>query len=880
MDRLFCFGRPARPADQSRKLKPARRSFSLSPFSKHKPSPSVSDESSPLRLPSFSPEARPITEEKHFEDLRPESPGRTSAYAVLGSSAVTPTLASHSHDALPIHRLVTPSPLPLLPPTPPAHFRSFSASPKMPPVSPQSLRPVSTNANPLSRSDLIRKSRKLEQVLGETPHLNVRPPAEINFLSQPPTPSSPSLSPKLVRRNSTTLSTISFGDGRISIDTVSTALPDNGDLHPGMRQRTKSTGVFRKSMSSRAFHLGIGDATHDDGVPRAFSHDHPAIVSPKQPILNIVAFPLPAPSGPTTRPATATSATSDFTVSDRSQIRGESATAVCLERVPSSPRGEIGVSIVVPSDPRRAEGEGEAPGSGVSPSSGSKPHAERPDASPASISASAASLSPGDAGLRPEAESGDTQDSLRSVPQTQTQTPQSSSPDSHAQSPEPRPQTRTQMQNPRDSLHRDESFTLTPAQSQAQARALQLQKLARLRRRLGETRVPAQLVFSDWVPDDADAEADAGGALDGDAAVVPRPGARSAIDLGVKGGSTGRASSKRGKRGPKRVQTADPDHNERYKNAKKEKEGETVNGVRHASFEFPGEMKLSAKEKALNVRRAFKMAQVFGTPPPLSLLQISSAPAVPPLSFKYPEGSASKASLASLAYMLDHDRDSLFDLLSSVKPAEGAEEDEEPVDWPYERDGANRQSVVSTNITTAPGAGVGAGATPPTDANAATKPDDFQNRRRRAAKLSRFFGIGYHDLFSIMLHEQVSVTDTDTDGDDNDTVMVATPRCRSPFSSSGHFLRRSGDTVTAGAEAGVPIAIGGDDDDMEIDLPDGQVAVLRPKSAPGVLLVKGSVHEDASREIGKQREIGGGGKWGQVKPEDVQELLGKLRELK
>ncbi|KIM32028.1 hypothetical protein M408DRAFT_327389 [Serendipita vermifera MAFF 305830] len=230
---------------------------------------------------------------------------------------------------------------------------------------------------------------------------------------------------------------------------------------------------------------------------------------------------------------------------------------------------------------------------------------------------------------------------------------------------------------------------------------------------------------------------------------------------------------------------------------------------------------MDEKQKALNVKRALKMAAVFGVPPPQVLYQDIPTPK----SASSFDPSMSRQSLASLAYMLDHDRDSLYDLLASTADSDSSGEDE-PVDWPYERKNRSdslpeARTKASTSAVTAtlgnakytiagrypdmapptpPFGGHAArasqenekatihkpskstsSASPPVPTysttvstpsgadegnrvkrhSSATKSkssphaadQQFVARRRRAKKLSRFFGVGYNDLFNTLVYE-------------------------------------------------------------------------------------------------------------------------------
>ncbi|KAF7319943.1 Sec7 domain protein [Mycena kentingensis (nom. inval.)] len=143
---------------------------------------------------------------------------------------------------------------------------------------------------------------------------------------------------------------------------------------------------------------------------------------------------------------------------------------------------------------------------------------------------------------------------------------------------------------------------------------------------------------------------------------------------------------------------------------------------------------MSERQHALNVKRARKMTQLFGTEPPAELMHIQDAR----------EGEEDEGS-----------RDSMF---LSMGPL---------------RDRANSTSSMRTSENGLESSGAGAAASAPTttvtgsevvpdpetpppfatafipgsdDAEEEDSTNHFQERRRRAAKLSRFFGVGFQDI--------------------------------------------------------------------------------------------------------------------------------------
>ncbi|KAJ7130052.1 hypothetical protein C8R43DRAFT_896262 [Mycena crocata] len=131
---------------------------------------------------------------------------------------------------------------------------------------------------------------------------------------------------------------------------------------------------------------------------------------------------------------------------------------------------------------------------------------------------------------------------------------------------------------------------------------------------------------------------------------------------------------------------------------------------------------MSERRRTLNVKRARKMAQVFGQEPPSELIQIQDE-----------------------REKHDHFRDSTATLSTFLTVA--------PL-----RDRANSNSSTATvaneNVNEDGNGAEGIPATPPPfstshvvdDPESSTHTTSFQERRRRAAKLSRFFGVGFQDI--------------------------------------------------------------------------------------------------------------------------------------
>ncbi|CAG7854141.1 SubName: Full=Uncharacterized protein {ECO:0000313/EMBL:CCA68941.1} [Serendipita indica DSM 11827] len=259
----------------------------------------------------------------------------------------------------------------------------------------------------------------------------------------------------------------------------------------------------------------------------------------------------------------------------------------------------------------------------------------------------------------------------------------------------------------------------------------------------------------------------------------------------------------------------------------------------------------SDKQRALNVKRALKMAAVFGVPPPQAAYQDRQSLLLKPTSSI--DSQASRQSLASLAYMLDHDRDSLYDLLSHAADS-GSESDDEPLQWPYERKGqqpppqtttvedgdgeigstkltvAGRypdmappsplfQSTTPTRSSSLPAkdpttSQKPSGSRPPPLTIVSTSVTTFSNedgmvqvperirspaalktpgsadqqfsaRRRRANKLSKFFGVGYQDLFNTMVYGTASLdTQSSTDASPPVPQLPASAETRMPSNRS------------------------------------------------------------------------------------------------
>ncbi|KAJ6627239.1 hypothetical protein B0H10DRAFT_428106 [Mycena sp. CBHHK59/15] len=132
---------------------------------------------------------------------------------------------------------------------------------------------------------------------------------------------------------------------------------------------------------------------------------------------------------------------------------------------------------------------------------------------------------------------------------------------------------------------------------------------------------------------------------------------------------------------------------------------------------------MTEHQRNLNVKRARKMAQLFGQEPPSELIQIHDE------------------------REFDHFRDSTATLSTFMAPTPP----------PLFRDRANSTSSTGT-VPNEVDAGDELPHTPPPfatahlidDAESSVSPDstkaNFQDRRRRAAKLSRFFGVGFQEI--------------------------------------------------------------------------------------------------------------------------------------
>ncbi|KAG8826522.1 hypothetical protein FRC17_008195 [Serendipita sp. 399] len=251
-----------------------------------------------------------------------------------------------------------------------------------------------------------------------------------------------------------------------------------------------------------------------------------------------------------------------------------------------------------------------------------------------------------------------------------------------------------------------------------------------------------------------------------------------------------------------------PESSSTQKTGKSKSKSETMPSIEDLLYKQL-QIPQSDKQRALNVKRALKMAAVFGVPPPPAIYQ-DRIPLQPTRSF---DSVASRQSLASLRYMLDHDRDSLYDLLASTADS-GSEDEGDPLEWPYEhrnsqsserKSSESNDGVGSTKMTVVgrypdmapptpvfgqsleqnqnhspkpapPTKPTGSRPSPlviyasksvsstniqsdqkaknvPPALKSPSKDREFAARRRRANKLSKFFGVGYQDLFTSMVYE-------------------------------------------------------------------------------------------------------------------------------
>ncbi|CAE7172606.1 unnamed protein product [Rhizoctonia solani] len=188
-----------------------------------------------------------------------------------------------------------------------------------------------------------------------------------------------------------------------------------------------------------------------------------------------------------------------------------------------------------------------------------------------------------------------------------------------------------------------------------------------------------------------------------------------------------------------------------WQGAKEDRPTSSRGTVRRASsaerlhIDTPIQSQLTEAEKARNVRRAMKMLQLFGAPPPKELytnirsrsLDFPPDSATSTSQFSPVNQRASVNSFKDLAYILDHDnRNSLLALISDAMPN---------ADAPVE---PSSSAVQGTSSSQAP----------------ENEEESFQARRARAIKLAKFFGVSYRDLFDAVCAEDAPTADTNAAG--------------------------------------------------------------------------------------------------------------------
>ncbi|KAJ7783442.1 hypothetical protein DFH07DRAFT_787733 [Mycena maculata] len=127
---------------------------------------------------------------------------------------------------------------------------------------------------------------------------------------------------------------------------------------------------------------------------------------------------------------------------------------------------------------------------------------------------------------------------------------------------------------------------------------------------------------------------------------------------------------------------------------------------------------MSERQRALNVKRARKMAQVFGQEPPSELIHIHDERE----SDHFRDSTATLSTYLSVTPPL-RDRANSTSSSGTVPNEVEVDEDMPPTPPPFSTAHVIDDAVLES---------------PPTN--------NFQDRRRRAAKLSRFFGVGFRDL--------------------------------------------------------------------------------------------------------------------------------------
>jgi len=129
---------------------------------------------------------------------------------------------------------------------------------------------------------------------------------------------------------------------------------------------------------------------------------------------------------------------------------------------------------------------------------------------------------------------------------------------------------------------------------------------------------------------------------------------------------------------------------------------------------------MSERQRTLNVKRARKMAQLFGQEPPSELIQIHDEREID----RFRDSTATLSTFMTVAPPL-RDRANSTSSSGTVANENEAEEERPPPTPP---------PFATAHVIDTPA--------PTLQAPVSS----FQDRRRRAAKLSRFFGVGFQDI--------------------------------------------------------------------------------------------------------------------------------------
>ncbi|KAG9093528.1 hypothetical protein FRC06_011480 [Ceratobasidium sp. 370] len=186
-------------------------------------------------------------------------------------------------------------------------------------------------------------------------------------------------------------------------------------------------------------------------------------------------------------------------------------------------------------------------------------------------------------------------------------------------------------------------------------------------------------------------------------------------------------------------------------------------------IDLAGATQMTPQEKARSIHRAMKMLQLFGAPPPHELYTNAKAcsldlapnstlvaPVSPPA-----ERRASINSLRDLAYILDHDnRNSLLALIGDDM---SDPQEDDPAGSPFTDHFASKPSSAARDTE-----------------------ESFQARRARAARLAKFFGVPYRDLFNAMCGDDIPEFDVGQVGPSANTSAepVQEPQQSHPISGS------------------------------------------------------------------------------------------------